>query len=326
MGLITTVVGNYPKIGPGTKAPNLRTAISKADRGEMTPEEIQGVRAEVTAEVIQDQIKAGIDLVTDGLIRWDDGQTYLAKAISGFSFTGLIRYFDTNTYFRQPVVEGLLKWSKPITVADYEFASSNSSKPVKAVLTGPYTLAKLSQDQQYHDQKRLVLDLAEVLNQEAKALQAAGATVIQFDEPAILKHKEDFPLFQEAMDRLTQGLNPTLALYTYFDDISGVYPAFLKLPFQIFGLDYVMGKANWDVVKEVPSDVSLGLGVINARNTKMETEEEIADAIKRIALIVPTERLYINPNCGLEFLPRETAYQKLVRMVEGSKKAAEVTA
>jgi len=324
--LITTVVGNYPKIGPGTKAPNLRTAISRGDRGETTPEQIQGIRAEVTAEVISDQIQAGIDLVTDGLIRWDDGQTYLARAISGFSFTGLIRYFDTNTYFRQPVVDGLLKWTAPITVADYEFAAANSSKPVKAVLTGPYTLARLSQDQKYHDQKKLVLDLAEVLNQEAKALQKAGASVIQFDEPAILKHKDEFPLFQEAMDRLTKGLKPTLALYTYFDDISGVYPAFLKLPFQIFGLDYVMGKANWDVVTDVPSDVSLGLGVVNARNTKMETEAEIGDAIKRIAPIVPLDRLYINPNCGLEFLPRETAYQKLVRMVEGSKKAAEVAA
>ena len=323
--MITTVVGNYPKIGPGTKAPNLRTAISRGDRGETTPEQIQGVRAEVTTEVISDQIQAGIDLVTDGLIRWDDGQTYLARAISGFSFTGLIRYFDTNTYFRQPVVDGLLKWSAPITVADYEFAAANSSKPVKAVLTGPYTLARLSQDQKYHDQKKLVLDLAEVLNQEAKALQKAGASVIQFDEPAILKHKDEFPLFQEAMDRLTKG-KPTLALYTYFDDISGVYPAFLKLPFQIFGLDYVMGKANWDVVTDVPSDVSLGLGVVNARNTKMETEAEIGDAIKRIAPIVPSDRLYINPNCGLEFLPRETAYQKLVRMVEGSKKAAEVAA
>jgi 5-methyltetrahydropteroyltriglutamate--homocysteine methyltransferase len=171
-----------------------------------------------------------------------------------------------------------------------------------------------------------VLDLAEVLNQEARALQAAGAPVIQFDEPAILKHKEDFPLFQEAMTRLTQGLNPTLALYTYFDDIAGVYPAFLKLPFQVFGLDYVMGKANWDVVVDVPSDVSLGLGVVNARNTRMETEEEIGDALRRIAPVVPQDRLYINPNCGLEFLPRDTAYQKLVRMVEGSKKAMEVAA
>jgi len=116
--LITTVVGNYPKIGPGTKVPNLRTAISRGDCGEMTPEQIQGVKAEVTAEVIGDQIRAGIDLVTDGLIRWDDGQTYLARAISGFSFTGLIRYFDTNTYFRQPVVDGLLKWSAPIMVAN----------------------------------------------------------------------------------------------------------------------------------------------------------------------------------------------------------------
>lgn len=324
--MITTVVGSYPKIGPGTKAPNLRTAINRAERGELSSEELQGVKEQVTAEVIQEQTQAGLDLVTDGQVRWDDGQTYLARAISGFSFSGLIRYFDTNTYFRQPVVEGLLKWSAPITVADYQFASSHSVQPVKAVLTGPYTLGRLSRDQQYHDQRRLVLDLAEVLNQEARALQAAGAPVVQFDEPAILKHKEDFPLFQEAMKRLTRGLNPTLALYTYFGDISGMYPDFLKLPFQVFGLDYVMGQANWDVVRDLPSDASLGLGVVNARNTRMETEEEIGEALRRIAPVASPENLYINPNCGLEFLPRETAYRKLVRMVEGAKRALEVTA
>ena len=324
--MITTVVGNYPKIGPGTQAPNLRTAINRAERGELSSEELQGVKEQVTAEVILEQVQAGVDLVTDGHVRWDDGQTYLARAISGFSFSGLIRYFDTNTYFRQPVVEGLLKWSAPITVADYRFASSHSAKPVKAVLTGPYTLGRLARDQQYHDQRRLVLDLAEVLNQEARALQAAGAPVVQFDEPAIIKHKEDFPLFQEAMERLTQGLNPTLALYTYFGDISDMYPDFLKLPFQVFGLDYVMGPANWDVVHDLPSDVSLGLGVVNARNTRMETEEEIGEALRRIAPVASPENLYINPNCGLEFLPRETAYQKLARMVEGAKRALEVAA
>ena len=323
--MITTMVGNYPKIGPGSQAPNLRRAINRMDRGELTPEQIQGVKEQVTVEVIQDQIRAGLDLVTDGLIRWDDGQTYLARAISGFSFTGLIRYFDTNTYFRQPVVEDLLKWSAPITVADYEFASSNSTKPVKAVLTGPYTLARLSKDRKYYDQRKLVLALSEVLNQEAQALQSAGAPVIQFDEPAILKHKEDFPLFKEAAERLTRGLKPTLALYTCFDDISGVFPAFLKLPFQIFGLDYFQGNNNWDVVTDVPSDVCLGLGVINARNTRMETETEIREAIQRVLSIVPTERLYVNPNCGLEFLPREIAYRKLVRMVEAVKETMEVT-
>ncbi|SVC65017.1 uncharacterized protein METZ01_LOCUS317871, partial [marine metagenome] len=82
---------------------------------------------------------------------------------------------------------------------------------------------------------------------------------------------------------------------------------------------------NWDVVTDVPSDVCLGLGVINARNTRMETEAEIKEAIQRVLPIVPTDRLYINPNCGLEFLPRETAYRKLVRMVEAVKQAMEIT-
>ena len=135
--MITTVVGNYPKIGPGTKAPRLRNAINQLDRGRITEEELRRVEDEVTREVIQEQIDAGIDLVTDGQIRWDDGQTYFARGIKGFSINGLIRYFDSNTYYRHPVPEKALESQGPIAVKDYEFAVANSARPAKAVITGP---------------------------------------------------------------------------------------------------------------------------------------------------------------------------------------------
>ena len=321
--MITTVVGNYPKIGPGTKAPSLRNAIGQFDQGHITLEQLRQVEDEVTIEAIQEQVDAGIDLVTDGQIRWDDGQTYLAQRIKGFTINGLIRYFDSNTYYRHPIAQSKVAWDSPITVNDYEFAVAHSSKPVKAVITGPYTLARLSQQGCYGDLRTLVLDLAQVLNQEALALQAAGAPVIQFDEPAILKYKEDMPLLQKASEIVTRGLRTKTALCTYFKDASGLTPALYHLPFQVIGLDFAWGPRNFDLLDGFPQDKELAVGLLDARNTRLEPVEEIVAAVRRVSRHIPLERLHLSPSCGLDFLPRQNARQKLARLVEGARKAQE---
>ena len=121
VGLQTTVVGNYPKIGPGTKSPSLRAAISRYQLGRIGEEELHSIEAEVTKEVLEEQARAGVDLVTDGQVRWDDGQTYFASKVRGFELNGLIRYFDTNTYYRQPVARTRLEWREPMSVFHYRF-------------------------------------------------------------------------------------------------------------------------------------------------------------------------------------------------------------
>ncbi|PZC47415.1 MAG: 5-methyltetrahydropteroyltriglutamate--homocysteine methyltransferase [Chloroflexi bacterium] len=321
--MLTTTVGNYPKIGG--KAPNLRAAKNRLDRGETSPEEVARIADEVTKEVLQEQIDAGVDLVTDGQIRWDDGQTYFARGMTGFSIKGLTRYFDNNTYYRQPVVEGKIGWSSPISTDHFTFASGNSSKPVKAILTGPYSLGRLSVlEAGYEGLGPLVLDLAEALNNEALALQKAGASIIQFDEPCILRHPEDIDLFLEASERVVRGLTVKTAVYTYFADASKVADGLLRSPFLIIGLDFASSDGNWQVVEKFPADKELGFGIVNGRNTGLETADQIAQACQRVMQHVPQDRLYVNPNSGLEYLPREKAQQKLERLVEGVNKAREV--
>jgi len=322
--LITTVVGNYPKLSTRPQAPSLRRAISQFDTGQITREELSAVANEATREAIREQMEAGVDLVTDGQIRWDDGQTYFAQGIKGFTAGGLLRYFDTNTYFRQPIPQERLEWSGPITMKDFRLAQETSTRPVKPVIIGPFTLGYLSQQGCYHDRATLVLDLAHILNQEALALQEAGATIIQFDEPAILRHKQDFSLLQEASVVVTQGLQLKTAIYTWFRDISDIHRQFFRLPFQVFGLDFIMGKANYDLIRDLPSDRELGAGILDARNTRMETVDELVESIRRISRHVSLDRLYVNPSAGLEFLPRDTAQAKLARLVQGAKKAQEV--
>ncbi|MCS7206897.1 MAG: methylcobamide--CoM methyltransferase [Dehalococcoidia bacterium] len=324
--MLTTVVGHYPKIGGRSRAPNLRTAIANYDAGKISLEELHRVEDEVTKEVLAEQAQAGIDLLTDGQIRWEDGQTYFARRIGGFSINGLVRYFDTNTYYRQPVAEKRLSWQGPISVRDYQFARQHSPKPVKPVVTGPYTLARLSLYPAYPDLETFVLHLADILNQELLTLQAENPPLIQVDEPAILKWKDDFPLFQKAMQRLTRGVTVPLALQTWFRDLNGLYPDFFRLPFQVFGLDFVLGKANYTIIRSFPSDKILGLGCVDARNTKLETVDDVVDCVRRVKPLVGLDRLYLSPSCGLEYLPRDRAYEKLVRLVDGARKAQEVLA
>lgn len=323
--MIVTAVGNYPKISDQPGGANLRRAIARFEMGEISLDELKAVQDQVTREVIDEQVKAGLDLVTDGMIRWDDGQTYLARGLEGFQITGLIRYFDSNTYYRQPMAVAPIRWKGPITVEDYKFAAAYSPRPVKAVLTGPYTLAKLSKDAYYHDLRTFVLDLAEALRQEALVLQEAGAPVIQFDEPSIVRNPQDLPLLVEASKILVKGISQSrTAVYTYFGSLARVGGGFFQLPFDIFGLDFVEGPDNWGLLKHFPEGKTLAAGIVDARNTKMETLENLVDIIRRLSHYVSLDRLHVNPSCGLEFLPRARAFEKLQRLAEGARRAQEV--
>src|SRR3970282_2111011 len=168
----TTVAGSYPKIPNRPRPARLRQAIARLDRGEITPEELAQVQDEFTSEVIREQLEAGLDLIADGQVRWDDDQTYVARGLEGFEIGGLVRYFDTNTSDRQPPVPGPVGWRKPVLARDYEFAAAHSTKPVKAMLTGPYTLAALSTDSHYGDRRRLGLALRQPLHDERLGLGA----------------------------------------------------------------------------------------------------------------------------------------------------------
>lgn len=312
-----TAVGNYPKIAKGAEGQRLRRAIARSDRGEITAEDLARVEEDVTREVIEEQEAAGLDMVTDGMIRWDDGQTYIARQLEGFEATGLLRYFDTNTYYRQPVATGPIGWSGPITVDDYRFATGCTSLPVKAIITGPYTMAKLSRSDHHRDMSHLAMELADALRQEAVALEDEGIPLLQVDEPAIVRNKEDWGLFQQVMERFTDGLNVNRMLYTWFGDAVGL-DGFFSLPFDGFGLDFVMGSDNFGLLDRFPEDRTLALGIMDARNVRLETVEQISDTINETSKRVSLDRIHLTPSCGLEYLPRETAMAKLRRMAEGA--------
>jgi 5-methyltetrahydropteroyltriglutamate--homocysteine methyltransferase len=321
----TTVVGNYPKIPNRPRLARLRNAINKRDRGELTNEELEHVYNEVTIEVIQEQIDAGVDVITDGQVRWDDDQTYVMRGLKGVEIGSLERYLDTNTYYRQPEIVGPLGWENPILVRDFEFARKNSSKPVKAIVTGPYTIAALSLDKHYNNREKLVLAIAEALGNEVQALADAGAEHIQVNDPVIVRSGSEAAIAAKALTRMLDGVSAETGVYTWFGGASAVLPALLDSPADVVGLDFVSGPDNWGAVGN-GFGKKLGFGIVDGRNTRLETPEQVADAVKRISEVVAPDRCYVNPSCGLEYVPRETAFDKLKNMVEGARRAEGVPA
>src|SRR2546422_10543557 len=156
----TTVVGNYPRAGDSIEEQSLRRAIARFDKVEIGTDDLRGAERDVVKAVLKEQNDAGIDVVTDGQISWYDSQSHIARRLASVEINGLARYFDTNTYYRQPVVHGAIAWKEPILVDEWKFAQANSKAAVKAVLTGPLTLASLALDKHYRQKKPLAVDLA----------------------------------------------------------------------------------------------------------------------------------------------------------------------
>jgi len=144
--------------------------------------------------------------------------------------------------------------------------------------------------------------------------------VVQFDEPALARvpgHPPgDLDPFAEAAALLVEGVDATTVLQTYFGGVVEHGPDFFSLPFGVFGLDLVAGRANLEAIHEFPSDKVLSAGIVDARNTKLEPVESIVETIRQLSGAVDPDRLWVTPSCGLEFLPREAANRKCRLLAE----------
>lgn len=310
---------SFPRIGASREEQRLRRAYTQRERGEISGEAFDQIQDSVVAEIIQEQAAAGCELLTDGQIRWYDSISHLAGKLAQVEINGLLRYFDTNFYFRQPVLKGKVNRKEPLVVDEFRYAQQVSPRPIKPILTGPYTLAvsSIRQAPEYGELNTLVMDLSEVLAQDVGALAAAGAQVIQVEEPSILRHPRDLPLLHKALVPLSQAKGSAqLSLYTYFGDATPIYEGLQELPVQILGFDFTYAPQLAKKIAAVGSQKSLGLGLIDGRNTRMETAKEVLPILDKILPHVHGEVAYLNPSCGLEYLPREKAVAKLTLMKE----------
>jgi 5-methyltetrahydropteroyltriglutamate--homocysteine methyltransferase len=337
-GLYLASSGSYPRIGDSSELQPLRRSISALDRGERNTADVLDAENEMTRLAIADQLLAGLEIITDGQIRWLDPVSHIAGKLENVKIAGLQRYFDTNFYFRQPVVSGTPARKGVFLVNDYSFARNalgHLPTPkhlagkllIKPILTGPYTLAKFSisshaangaPDSESSLEAR-ALGYAEALAAEVIALAQIGAEMIQIDEPAILKYPQDWRIFEKAMAPLllarekagAAGRRPELALYVYFHDCAPLYERLVSLPVDVVGFDFTYNPKLIDFVVSAGSPKPLALGLLDGRNTKLEIPDDIARQLDRLLPKIHGGRAYLGASCGLEYLPRDRAFAKL---------------
>ncbi|HET7481238.1 MAG TPA: hypothetical protein VFK89_00120, partial [Actinomycetota bacterium] len=194
--------------------------------------------------------------------------------------------------------------------------------PVKAVIPGPITFARLSLDEHYGKHEDFVMAIARVIAQEAFELEAAGCRHIQIDEPALLDAPEDLQLARDAIYVITSELDAAeTTLATYFGDAKRIGPELFDLRVDWFGLDLVAGPENMVLIEQLPPEKRLQAGIVNARNTRLEDESELARTIVALAEVTGESNLRVSPSAGLEFLPREKARAKLLHLAQAAQKA-----
>lgn len=308
--LTTTTVGSFPKPDYLKKA---RTQLSKE---EISQEELERLEKKATREIIQFQEDLGLDILVDGEMYRGDMATFFAEHLSGCKISGLVRSYG-NRYYRKPVVTGKLEWHGPITVDWWKYAQSLTEKPVKGMLTGPYTMMDWSFNEFYPDRRETALAFAEVIAQEALALEKAGAVCIQIDEPAVSTKIEELPVAVEALGRVTKNLKAKTISHMCYGDFAELYPKLLELP--VDQLDLEMANSDYDLVelfKKTPFTKEIGLGVLDVHNHSIESKEIIKKRIQTILEVIPPERIYVDPDCGLKTRTMEESKAKLTNMIE----------
>jgi 5-methyltetrahydropteroyltriglutamate--homocysteine methyltransferase len=321
MQLIATSSGSYPRIGPTPDLHLLRQSIAQRDSGKKTDTDVGAAEDALTRAAIQDQVASGLDVVTDGQIRWYDPISHVAGKLENVSINGLVRFFDTNFYLRQPVVQGPVVWTRPVLRLEYEMAAKASSKPVKPVLTGAYTLARHSIVEYPPYQKdfpTLVLDYNQAIVKEVSQLAKAGARLIQIDEPSILKDAshEDWDLLEKTWNQLSEAKGQArLVLAVYFGDPAPALHHLLSMPADVVALDFTYSPHLAEQVADSRTSKSLGLGLLDGRNTRLEEPATLVKALDKMLPQIKAPECYLNPSSGLEYLPRDRALLKLKHLV-----------
>jgi len=308
----STVVGNYPR--PSWLREELLKLEGKQKKTGSTAKEVEDLYAKATVEIIAEFESCSLDLITDGQLKWTDALASFCESLTGFKMTGLIRYYDNNFYYRQPETTGNISWKKSVFEQDFKHARKNARKDVKCVLPGPYTLARLCKNTFYKNTADLMMDLASAISSEAKALEKASCKFIQFDEPSLVYDRKlecNLSEISSALKKVESSVNAKTSLQTYFGGFKDSLAELLDLKFDVIGFDLIEGKDNVNYIKEHSFKKDVALGILDSRNIRLENPADVNKKIKAVADATNSKKVYINPNWGLELIPREYALKKL---------------
>ena len=309
-GLWTTTVGSFPK------PPHLERARQQHARGEIAADALFQLERDETVKLIRRQEEIGLDILVDGELYRGDMTTYFAERMPGFAISNPVRSYG-NRYYRKPIAVGPIRRTKPLTVEWWKFAQAQTKQPIKGMLTGPYTMMDWSFNEHYPSREAMAMDLAAAINEEALALQEAGAKYIQIDEPAVSVRPDELPLAVKALGRAAQGLKAKTITHICYGDFDVIYPALLDLP--VDQIDLEMANSRYDLLerfKSQPFTKEIGYGVLDVHNHRVETKDEVKQGILRGLEVLKPEQMYVDPDCGLKTRTMDEAFAKLEVMVQ----------
>jgi 5-methyltetrahydropteroyltriglutamate--homocysteine methyltransferase len=308
-----TSVGSFPK-------PQYLTA-ARIDYGKnkLNQEQLIQLERQATDEWLAYQEKAGIDVLVDGEMYRGDMVAFFAEIMPGFDKGGLVRSYG-NRYYYKPIIIDEVEWLGPITVDWWRYSQSKTKKPVKGMLTGPYTIMDWSFNEYYEDRKAAALALADCIRSEVKALIEAGCKIIQIDEPAVSVRPDELETAIETMHRVTDGLNAYFITHICYGAFEKIYPKMLEIPVDNFDLE--MSNSNLDMLelfRKYPFTKDITFGVVDVHTHVLEDVETIKSHIKQALEYIPHDQIWIDPDCGLKTRTIEEAKAKLDNIVSAVK-------
>ncbi len=323
--LTTTVVGSYPQpdwlvdramLAKGV--PRVRMEAMWRIPGEL----LEQAQDDATIVAIRDMERAGIDIISDGEIRRESYSNRFATALEGVDVDkpGLIRDRNGNET-RVPRVVGRIRRMRPVELRDMQFLRRNTDRPAKITLPGPFTMAQQARNEFYETMEEMAMDFAAAVNAEARELQAAGADVIQLDEPWLRNDPEGAKRYAvPAINRALEGLTVPTALHLCFGYAAVVrhqkptgysfLPQLAATTAAQISIEAAQPKIDLGVLDDLAGK-SIILGVIDLGDPAVETVDQVATRIRAGLTRVKPERLILAPDCGMKYLPRETAFGKL---------------
>ena len=313
-GLWTTSVGSMPK------PDYILKARSQYARKEIDRDALRELEKKATREWIEFQDSIGTDLVVDGEQYRGDMVAYFAEELPGLEIGGLVRSYG-NRFYRKPIATGPIGREKPITIEWWEYAQSLTDKPVKGMLTGPYTICDWSFNEYYDSRRDFVLDLAKVIRDEALDLERAGARFFQIDEPAASTRMDELDLVIEAMQIVTEPLEAHTITHICYGDFHHAYPKMLEIPVDQIDLEFA--NSEYGLLEEFsdhPFTKYIGLGISDVHTHEIEPVDEMIQGIRQTMKHIPPERIFVDPDCGLKTRTVDEAKEKLSNI----KKAVDV--
>ena len=279
---------------------------------------------DATELAIRAQERAGLDLLTDGEIRRESYSNHFATALDGLDLdnpgTVVNRSGQPNPV---PRIVGPIRRPHPVQVRDLEFLRAHTDRPVKVTVPGPFTMSRQAQNEYYPDLESAAMNYAVAVNEEIKDLFAAGADVVQVDEPYLQAQPDAARAYGlAALNRALEGVTGTTAVHLCFGYAAIVHerpsgysflPELADCPVDQIAIETAQSGLDLGVLSDLAGK-TIVLGVIDLSTPEVETAETVAARVRRAYPYLPPERLAIAPDCGMKYLPRESAEGKMAAM------------